>query len=250
MEKLHSEGKCLFCEETFAKAGISRHLNTHLKSIESKNTKGKSFHIRVEAAEMFLNIWVDGKAKLIDIDDLLREIWLECCGHLSSFTDVKKRANSRNNFFGFESFLSGKFEDDESGPGEIPKKTKTQDVFYKDMIIEYEYDFGSTTQLKIKVLEEFSFRANSDIVLLSRNEPLEILCEICHKEPAVKICSVCISQEEALFCSKCAKKHGKTCNDFDEYASMPIVNSPRMGVCGYGGGSIDVDRDGVFKKKA
>ena len=33
------------------------------------------------------------------------------------------------------------------------------------------------------------------------------------------------------------------CSDFDDYASMPVVNSPRMGVCGYEGGSIDLERD-------
>jgi len=30
---------------------------------------------------------------------------------------------------------------------------------------------------------------------------------------------------------------------------MPIVNSPRMGVCGYEGGVIDIERDGVFLLK-
>ena len=30
-EKLKSEGKCLFCEKTFSKAGINRHLQTHLE---------------------------------------------------------------------------------------------------------------------------------------------------------------------------------------------------------------------------
>jgi hypothetical protein len=30
---------------------------------------------------------------------------------------------------------------------------------------------------------------------------------------------------------------------------MPIVNSPRMGECGYEGGRIDKKRDGVFEKK-
>lgn len=249
MKKLHSEGKCHFCGETFAMAGISRHLNTHFKSIKSSNSKDKSFHIKVEAAEMFLNLWVDGKAKLDELDDFLRAIWLECCGHMSSFTDIKKRANSRNNLLNFESFLSGKFEDNESGPGEIPKKSKAQDIFYKDMIIEYDYDFGSTTQLTIKVLEEFDFKADSKVILLSRNEPLEILCDICNKEPAVEICCVCIGQEEALFCKKCAKKHKKTCEDFADYASMPIINSPRMGTCAYDGGTIDIERDGVFKKK-
>lgn len=249
MENLHSEGKCIFCEKTFAKAGISRHLNTHLKSKTVEQSQGKSFHIRVEAFEMFLNLWVDGNAKLNDLDDFLRSIWLECCGHMSSFTDVKARINSRNNLFSIDKFLSSDFDNDESSPGEIPKKTKAKDAFYKEMVIEYDYDFGSTTQLKIKVLEEFDFKADKKVILLSRNEPLEILCNICNTEPATVICSVCLGYEEAFFCKKCAKKHAKTCEDFEDYASTSVVNSPRMGVCGYVGGDIDVERDGVFKKK-
>jgi hypothetical protein len=57
--------------------------------------------------------------------------------------------------------------------------------------------------------------------------------------------------EDASFCNECAKKHAKKCDDFAEYAAMPVVNSPRMGVCGYEGGRIDTERDGVFvlKKK-
>ena len=32
------------------------------------------------------------------------------------------------------------------------------------------------------------------------------------------------------------------------YSCMPVVNSPRMGECGYTGGSIDLERDGVYKE--
>jgi hypothetical protein len=39
----------------------------------------------------------------------------------------------------------------------------------------------------------------------------------------------------------------KKCSDFDDYAAMPIVNSPRAGVCGYTGGTIDKERDGAYK---
>jgi hypothetical protein len=53
-------------------------------------------------------------------------------------------------------------------------------------------------------------------------------------------------EEDAGFCDKCAEKHAKKCADFEDYASLPIVNSPRMGVCGYMGGTIDTERDGVF----
>ena len=76
-----------------------------------------------------------------------------------------------------------------------------------------------------------------------------MLCEICNKEPAIKICSVCIGYEKSAFCKKCTKQHAKACSDFTDYAAMPVVNSHRMGVCAYDGGSIDKQRDGVFVKK-
>jgi hypothetical protein len=64
----------------------------------------------------------------------------------------------------------------------------------------------------------------------------------------VEICTVHNWGEDSLFCDKCAKKHAKKCPDFEEYASMPVVNSPRMGVCAYTGGVVDEERDGVFLK--
>ncbi|MDR1878106.1 MAG: hypothetical protein LBQ64_00905 [Bacteroidales bacterium] len=127
------------------------------------------------------------------------------------------------------------------------RKAKT--VFHKDLKLEYEYDFGSTTMLSLNVVEEYQVKADKKIVLLSRNEPLELLCDLCKKEPATQICTVHGWDEDSLFCDKCAKKHAKKCPDFDDYASLPVVNSPRMGVCCYAGGSIDVERDGVFVKQ-
>ncbi|MDR1544508.1 MAG: hypothetical protein LBS50_08930 [Prevotellaceae bacterium] len=125
---------------------------------------------------------------------------------------------------------------------------KTDKVFYKGLKLEYEYDFGSSTELLLTVVEEYPVKADEKIVLLSRNEPLEWLCDTCQKEPATQICTVHDWGNESQFCDKCAEKHAKKCKDFEEYAAMPIVNSPRMGVCGYTGGSIDIERDGVFCK--
>ena len=97
---------------------------------------------------------------------------------------------------------------------------------------------------------EYPIKADRPIVLLSRNEPLAILCESRGKAPARYICNVCYGDEdEGIFCDKCAKKHKKKCDDFAEYASMPVVNSPRMGVCAYEGGTIDLARDKMDKPK-
>jgi hypothetical protein len=56
-----------------------------------------------------------------------------------------------------------------------------------------------------------------------------------------------MGNEKNAFCKKCAGQHAKTCSDFADYAAMPVVNSPRMAVCAYDGGTIDTQRDGVFR---
>ncbi len=257
-EKMKSEGKCFFCNKTFAKAGINRHLGTHLKEkIETEKT-GKSFFVKVETNKSygttpyFLSLWIDGEAKMKDLDTFLRGIWLECCGHMSAFRNPKNAQRG----FGFDLFDAYDYLEQgnikkyekmmEESAGEIPMSRKAKDAFYKGLVLEYEYDFGSSTELSITIIDEYPIKAIQKIVLLSRNEPLQFMCSDCGKFPATQICTVCDCEEEATFCEKCAKKHAKKCEDFADYASMPIVNSPRMGVCAYEGGIIDKERDGVF----
>jgi hypothetical protein len=211
---------------------MSRHLTTHLKELDGqKEIKKQAFHIRITAAEMFLHLLIDGMQPLQRLDNFLRTIWLECCGHMSSF-EVK-----------------GKKYYNDWDVGEIGEKKsqKVSKIFKKGIKLDYQYDFGSTTYLEIEVLGEYKIHIEGGIQLLTRNEPLEILCHDCKKEPAIEICSVCMYHEASFFCKKCAKKHAKKCEDFEDYAAMPVVNSPRMGVCGYEGGQIDTERDGVWK---
>jgi hypothetical protein len=254
---IKSEGKCLYCGKTFAKAGINRHLASHLAEKSANGKEGKSYLVKIEQnprwgkSPYFLSLWVDGEAKMKDIDQFLRDIWLKCCGHLSAFRDPKKRRRGGmwNFFESIELMEQRKVKEYEKmmeeTAGEIPMSRNVKDVFYKDLRLEYEYDFGSSTELMLSVLAEYPVKAENKIVLLSRNEPLEWLCDICEEAKATQICSVHIWDDEAMFCDKCAKKHAKKCDDFADYAVMPVVNSPRAGVCAYEGGTIDVERDGV-----
>ncbi len=259
MEKeLKSEGKCIYCNQMVAKAALTKHLAKHLQDLEKEDKITETaFHVRIQVQEMFLNLLVSSDAQLVDLDGFLRAIWLECCGHMSSFTNPKNKQKGGGGMWGFfeaEDLLAkGKTKDYEKmmeeANGEIPKSRKVKSALAKNMKIDYEYDFGSTTELQITVVDEYPIKADNGIVLLSRNGPLEMLCEICNKEPATLICSVCIGNEQNTFCKKCAKQHAKTCSDFADYAAMPVVNSPRMGVCAYDGGSIDKQRDGAFVKR-
>lgn len=256
-QEVISEGKCLFCGKTFKNGGINRHLQTHFKKLAPEKGNRLSFLLKIEpdakywaGSGYFLYLWVDGTTKLGTIDDFLRDIWLECCGHLSAFRNPKRKSVGMWDFLEAEELLEqGKTKKYESlmedATGEIPMGRKARDVFYKDLKLEYEYDFGSSTNLTISVSAEVKRKAEKPIVLLSRNEPLEIYCQTCGKAPAVQLCCIEDWESDYLFCSKCAKKHAKTCDDFADYSAMPIVNSPRMGVCGYEGGTIDLDRDKI-----
>jgi hypothetical protein len=96
---------------------------------------------------------------------------------------------------------------------------------------EHEYDFGSTTHLKLRVLAERQGIApgkRKPVTILARNNPPVILCQICGKR-ATYVASGYYSAEEDGYCSKCAKECG------DEDMLLPVVNSPRVGVCGYEG---------------
>ena len=223
-EKIKSEGKCLYCDKTFAKAGINRHLATHLEEKVKSEKSGTSFLVKVEtdkrwgATPYFFSLWIDSETTMKTVDKFLRNIWLECCGHMSEFEGVSKAK-------------------------------KAKDVFGKGVQIDYEYDFGSSTLLTLTVIDEYSAKVDKKIVLLSRNEPLEIMCSMCGKAPATQICTVCMYEENAVFCDECAKKHAKKCKDFADCASLPVVNSPRMGVCAYEGGTIDTERDRVVVPK-
>jgi hypothetical protein len=101
----------------------------------------------------------------------------------------------------------------------------------------YEYDFGSTTHLALRVVSEregFIEDEDSDnIEILARNEAPEMPCVVCGK-PAKKVApGYSFGIEEHAYCSaKCAKKNDE---EFSFSEMLPVVNSPRVGVCGYTG---------------
>ena len=257
IEKIKSEGLCFFCKKTYTKSGINRHLQKHLELEMIQRQPGLSYLLKIEPdtswgkTPYFLSVWIDGEALLDDLDIFLRKIWLECCGHMSSFIDPKKRRMSMGfDFFEAQGLLEkGKTKEYEKlmeeANGEIPKSRKAKKVFNKGLKLIYDYDFGSTTSLEIVTISEFSVTASDNILLASRNNPFTIPCSSCGKTKATEICIQCSYEEDAMFCAKCAKKHEKTCSDFEDYAAMRIVNSPRMGVCGYDGGIIDKERDTI-----
>jgi hypothetical protein len=220
MEKLKSEGECYYCKKIFSKGSIVRHLGKHLADFDNKIVAvplQNYYFITVGEGPYFLQLLIAENQQLEVLDDYLRAIWLECCGHLSAFSSKYER--------------------------ELAMDLTVATVFSQNEQLGYEYDFGSTTQLTVKVHQRYALSQKTPIILLSRNNPLPIMCENCQKQPAALVCQV----HYECYCKKCKKIHEKICPDAEDYAWAEIVNSPRFGVCGYEGGSIDTKRDGIYK---
>ncbi|HEY6284397.1 MAG TPA: hypothetical protein VIX20_01935, partial [Ktedonobacteraceae bacterium] len=88
-----SKGICSFCKGEFEKAKMTQHLKyckqraaeiaTELESIPMTQ-KTRFFHILVEGRynpQYWMHLEMPSSDTLADLDDFLRAIWLECCGH-------------------------------------------------------------------------------------------------------------------------------------------------------------------------
>ena len=98
-EELTSEGKCMYCNQLLSQKEITKHLAKHLADKEKADTGIKTqtyCHIVVEADIMFLHLLVKGSAKIETIDIFLRNIWLECCGHMSGFRIGREEIGMNN----------------------------------------------------------------------------------------------------------------------------------------------------------
>jgi hypothetical protein len=218
------------------------------KKLSSLSGNQGSFLLRVSGKDLqdyWLFLEVNGiTCRLKDIDSFLRIIWLECCGHLSSF-----RIN--NQIY-------------ESPPDPMYSSKSMQicvkKVLEEGMIFEYTYDFGSSTELIIKVVSAKGSRNNSNMAsqtaksskvlqlaikkkgkdkmlpkvkLVARNDPIVYTCHTCEQTIATSICTICLyerSRNGASLCENCTRHH--KCG---EDMILPIINSPRSGECGYTG---------------
>src|SRR6266480_2557819 len=326
-----SKGVCSFCKGEFEKAKMTQHLKyckqrateiaTELESTPTTQ-KTRLFHILVEGRynpQYWMHLEMPASDALADLDDFLRAIWLECCGHLSEFTIGGTSYSSEpEDYFYFgedatdeeteieeveeeedeeldidellqtfppeylkmlpQNFLSElqKFESTndlvsylKETLNSIPKRgvphsqeewDAYRERYFQSQILEallemvedrsldvplekvlkvgqkfsYEYDFGSSTDLTLKVLSEregiVQNEDEDNIEVIARNIQPVILCKVCGK-PAKVVVGGYFDVEENAFCSKkCVKKSGE-----DADMLLPVVNSPRVGVCAYTG---------------
>ena len=203
MARQTTKGHCYLCGAVVAKSGFQKHLSS--KHPCEKTDDQECVLLRVEDTyEKIYWLYLDMPmtSTLKTLDTFLREIWLECCGHMSAFSL--------------------------RGGVEVGKATKLG-ALPAGVTLLYDYDFGSTTELQITLLGTvLRPKQRKAVRLLGRNLPLRFPCGGCNEE-ADNICCECEAMEEyPFFCQACMESHEH------EYA-LPVVNSPRMGVCAYCG---------------
>lgn len=226
MARATSKGRCRVCGGEYGKSGMTKHLQVcqarqeeKTKAAGKKSRPARSLHLVVSgrrAPMYWMHLEAPASVTLGDVDDYLRDAWLECCGHLSAFTiGGVSYASTVDPDWGM---------DDESMDVKLGKVLNVGDSF------RHEYDFGSTTELTLKVAgERESSSASHDIEILAQNEPPAIPCSECG-QPATQICAQCSWGGAGWLCDQHSETH--KCG---EEMLLPVVNSPRVGVCGYTG---------------
>ena len=125
----------------------------------------------------------------------------------------------------------GPFAGPSRGSRRKAKVEHLRDLLKPGMTVGYEYDFGTTTELNIKVIAVVD-RATPDgaVEVLARNHAPQIQCDRCGERLAVKICSECAWEGKGWLCKPCAARHKCGLEML-----LSVVNSPRVGQCAYGG---------------
>lgn len=215
-----TRGNCGYCGRDFTKGSMLKHLPTCGRRVEivseSDRKRGKAIdltHLRVldRSGDFWLDLEMQASATLQDLDRYLRAIWLECCGHMSMFT------------------AGGWAEEDE-----LSMKTSIDRALRPGVELLHIYDFGDTSETLVRgvAVREGRPTTRHPITLMARNNPLDILCMDCD-QTATHLCIECVYEYDAG--GALCRQHEET-HPHDDYGDpMPIVNSPRTGMCGYDG---------------
>lgn len=217
--------------------------------------------LTAEAAPFILHILVREDATLRDLDRFFRDVWMECCGHMSLFqyrakdertiiytADPEPEWDDEDNPFLKDlppavraAYLA---ETRHRHPLEKPLTTKLAEAFADDVSLRYEYDMGTTTYVQLKVIKrlETAWPAKNQVRLIARNVRPEWKCRECG-EAATRLCTMneCWEDGYAKFCATHAKTHPKQAHPREggDWMMAPLSNSPRDPCCGYAEGPKD-----------
>ncbi len=226
-----SKGFCKYCGREYTRGGMFRHINTcgeRKKVLEAESGQQSCGYFQLLLygkydGDYWLLIEIQDEETLQTLDVFIRNIWVECCGHLSRF-DI-----------GGEKYDSHADAGDWWGGSARSMNYKLKDVLSEGLVVGYEYDFGTTTELVIKVLgHRTGARKKDAVTILSRNMAHEFVCSRCGVNRAQWVWPDGFYDGDAFRCDECLEEG-------EEEYYLPVCNSPRMGMCGYEGSDFYPD---------
>lgn len=231
-----TKGFCKYCGKEYTRGGMIRHLTAckeRKSRLESESGKRRCgyFELTLSGYEnnaYWLIIEMKDTATLRDLDIFIRDIWVECCGHLSAFyiQGVQYEAYPDEDCFWGEPSKSMNY--------------KLKGILSEGMTLRYEYDYGAATELTIKVQDyREGVWKREKVTILSRNNPFTFLCSNCGKNKAEWVSPEGIYTGMPFWCEECAEEKEK---EGEYFSLLPVCNSPRMGECGYEGSDIYPDQ--------
>jgi len=218
---VQTKGSCRYCGRVLTRGGMGRHLRTCEQRVRRIAEAGATparrevlQHVQVRDAwsgRYWLHLEVAAAATMQVLDKYLRAVWLECCGHGSqwSVSDAWHGA-------------------------QLPMTRRIGSVLQEGVELVHVYDFGTTTETRLTLVDQRTGTSltKRPVELMARNDAPVIECIQCGR-PATWLCMQCVYEDDNSggLCPDHMEKHPH--EDYDE--PMPLVNSPRTGMCGYTG---------------
>ena len=210
-----SPGTCLICRDPVTEENALEHCMACLQASGWPTDEDHSFLIMVRGEhnrEYWMLILARHDALLGDLDQLLRDVWVECYGYPASFF--------------IEEIIYEVGDEAEYDASDLPLFCPVA----PDSTFIYDYgDFDSTTTLELTVIGETPIVPPDDgpLCLIARNDRPKVPCDLCGGEAIYFLEDY---DEETLhhYCYECLLCAGYNRDDADL-----IPNSPRGGTFGY-----------------
>ena len=219
---MQTKGSCRYCGRGLTRGGMARHLRTCEQRLRRIAEAGAApaaksqvlHHVQVRdgwSGRYWLHLEVTAAATMQVLDTYLRAVWLECCGHMSQWSVG-----------------------DAWHGAQLPMTRRIGSALQEAVELVHVYDFGTTTETRLTPVDKRTGASltKRPVELMARNDPPVIECIQCGR-PATWLCMQCVYEDENSggLCQDHMENHPH--EDYDE--PMPVVNSPRMGMCGYTG---------------
>jgi len=152
MKRIRTKGICAYCKTEIPKntRSIIKHLSECKSAVVSKTDSPVHHMVLMIEGKYNPDYWLVIKVKSVlsikKIDRFIRDIWVECCGHMSAFSYNRSK---------------------------IGMSQKICNVFDGPYIIDYIYDYGSSTELSLSLLGEMDDSNDKDNQVLKRNKEID-----------------------------------------------------------------------------